>query len=71
MPEPVVKAIIDMNDRFDRFEPVPDTEISQEVLDDSCLYLSSNWSAEISITTNYQGYHKNILNRLNIPKLDM
>lgn len=50
LPEQVNKAIIDMGDKFDKFNS-PENEIEPQLLDESVLYLSSNWSARMSLKT--------------------
>lgn len=57
-----------MGDRIDKFQTL-DEEKETPMLDDSILYLSSNWSARMSIKTNHEQKNENILAR--IPDLNI
>ena len=58
-----------MGDKFDKFKS-PENEVESPLLDESILYLSSNWSARMSIKTQHE--YKNELFILGkIPKLDI
>lgn len=54
-----------MGDKFDKFKSPENTKESPVLLDDSVLYLSSNWSARMSIKTNHE------LAMRDIPTLDI
>ena len=45
---------MDMGDKFDKFN-IEDDE-KEQILDESILYLSSNWSARMSLKTNHDNF---------------
>ena len=57
-----------MSDKFDKFNAA-ENDLDKSLLDESVLYLSSNWSARMSIKTQHE--FRNFLEIFKLPVLDI